>query len=57
MSVPTLFEPVSFRSITARNRITVAPMCQYSANHGFGSDFHVQHLGARAFGGAGIVMA
>ena len=57
MSTPQLFEPVSFRSVTARNRITVAPMCQYSAVDGFGSDFHVQHLGARAFGGAGIVMA
>lgn len=57
MSNPQLFEPVTFRSITARNRITVAPMCQYSANDGFGSDFHVQHLGARSFGGAGIVMA
>ena len=57
MSNPQLFEPVTFRSVTARNRITVAPMCQYSADNGLGSDFHVQHLGARAFGGAGIVMA
>jgi len=57
MPGPQLFEPVSFRSVTARNRIAVAPMCQYSAPDGFGSDFHVQHLGARAFGGAGIVMA
>ncbi len=56
MSAPQLFEPVSFRSVTARNRITVAPMCQYSAHDGFGTDFHVQHLGARAYGGAGIVM-
>jgi len=56
MSNPQLFEPVTFRSVTARNRITVAPMCQYSADDGFGTDFHVQHLGARAFGGAGIVM-
>ncbi|MSO90252.1 MAG: NADH:flavin oxidoreductase/NADH oxidase [Acetobacteraceae bacterium] len=56
MSTPQLFEPVSFRSVTARNRITVAPMCQYSADNGLGSDFHVQHLGARSFGGAGIVM-
>ena len=57
MSVPSLFEPVSFRSVTARNRVAVAPMCQYSANTaGFGGDWHVQHLGARALGGAGIVM-
>ncbi len=55
MSTPLLFQPVSFRSVTARNRIVVAPMCQYSANDGLGDDWHVQHLGARAAGGAGIV--
>ena len=57
MSTPLLFQPVSFRSVTARNRIAVAPMCQYSATDGLGSDWHVQHLGARAAGGAGIVIA
>jgi 2,4-dienoyl-CoA reductase-like NADH-dependent reductase (Old Yellow Enzyme family) len=56
MSTPLLFQPISFRSVTARNRIVVAPMCQYSAQDGLGSDWHVQHLGARAAGGAGIVM-
>jgi 2,4-dienoyl-CoA reductase-like NADH-dependent reductase (Old Yellow Enzyme family) len=56
MSTPLLFQPVSFRSVTARNRIVVAPMCQYSANDGLGSDWHVQHLGSKAAGGAGIVM-
>jgi len=55
MSTPLLFEPISFRSVTARNRIAVAPMCQYSAEDGLGDDWHVQHLGARAMGGAGIV--
>ena len=50
-----LFEPVAFRSITARNRIVVSPMCQYSAIDGLGDDWHLQHLGARAVGGAGIV--
>jgi hypothetical protein len=57
MSTPLLFQPVSFRSVTARNRIVVAPMCQYSATDGLGSDWHVQNLGAKAAGGAGIVMA
>jgi 2,4-dienoyl-CoA reductase-like NADH-dependent reductase (Old Yellow Enzyme family) len=57
MTTPLLFQPISFRSVTARNRIVVAPMCQYSATHGLGDDWHVQHLGARAAGGAGIVMA
>ncbi|OJY64976.1 MAG: oxidoreductase [Rhodospirillales bacterium 70-18] len=55
MASPKLFEPISFRSVTARNRIAVAPMCQYSAIDGLGDDWHVQHLGARAMGGAGIV--
>ncbi len=54
--LPKLFEPATFRSVTARNRIVVAPMCQYSAHDGLGTDWHVQHLGARAVGGAGIVL-
>ncbi len=57
MSTPLLFQPISFRSVTAKNRIVVAPMCQYSSVDGMGDDWHVQHLGARAAGGAGIVMA
>jgi len=52
---PLLFQPITFRSVTARNRIVVAPMCQYSAEDGLGDDWHIQHLGARAMGGAGIV--
>lgn len=57
MSTPLLFQPITFRSVTAKNRIAVAPMCQYSAVDGLGDDWHIQHLGARAAGGAGIVMA
>jgi 2,4-dienoyl-CoA reductase-like NADH-dependent reductase (Old Yellow Enzyme family) len=56
MTTPLLFQPIEFRSVTARNRIVVAPMCQYSATDGLGDDWHVQHLGARAAGGAGVVM-
>jgi 2,4-dienoyl-CoA reductase-like NADH-dependent reductase (Old Yellow Enzyme family) len=52
---PLLFEPITFRSVVARNRLVVSPMCQYSANDGLGDDWHIQHLGARAMGGAGIV--
>jgi 2,4-dienoyl-CoA reductase-like NADH-dependent reductase (Old Yellow Enzyme family) len=55
MSAPALFDPITFRSVTARNRITVSPMCQYSATDGVANDWHIQHLGARAMGGAGIV--
>jgi len=57
MSVPKLFQPYEMRSVVARNRICVAPMCQYSATDGLGDDWHVQQLGAKAMGGAGIVMA
>ncbi|MDA8050012.1 MAG: NADH:flavin oxidoreductase/NADH oxidase [Rhodospirillales bacterium] len=52
---PLLFQPITIRSVTARNRIVVSPMCQYSAVDGLGDDWHVQHLGAKAMGGAGIV--
>jgi 2,4-dienoyl-CoA reductase-like NADH-dependent reductase (Old Yellow Enzyme family) len=55
MATPKLFEPISFRSVTARNRIALAALCQYCATEGLGDDWHVQHLGARAMGGAGIV--
>ncbi len=54
---PLLFRPITFRGVTARNRIALSPMCQYSAEDGVANDWHVQHLGARAAGGAGIVMA
>ena len=52
---PHIFRPVTFRSVTARNRIMVSPMCQYSATDGVPDDWHLQHLGCRAVGGAGIV--
>jgi 2,4-dienoyl-CoA reductase-like NADH-dependent reductase (Old Yellow Enzyme family) len=51
-----LFTPVQFRSITLRNRITVSPMCQYSAEDGVANDWHLVHLGSRAVGGAGLVI-
>lgn len=51
-----LFEPLKVRGITLKNRIAVAPMCQYSANDGFVNDWHVVHLGSRAVGGAGLII-
>ena len=54
---PHLFRPITLRSVTARNRIMVSPMCQYSSTDGAPSDWHFQHLAARAVGGAGIVCA
>ncbi|MGJ7456186.1 NADH:flavin oxidoreductase/NADH oxidase [Halomonas sp. RA08-2] len=52
---PHLFRPVQFRSVKARNRIMLSPMCQYSGDDGFSNDWHFMHLGARAAGGAGWV--
>jgi len=51
----TLFEPLTLREITVRNRIVTSPMCQYSSEDGFATDWHLVHLGSRAVGGAGIV--
>ena len=52
-----LFEPLTVRSITLRNRIGVSPMCMYSSDDGVAQDWHLVHLGARAAGGAGLVLA
>lgn len=51
-----LFTPLTLRSITLRNRLGISPMCQYSAVDGFANDWHLVHLGARAIGGAALVM-
>ncbi|CAM3233559.1 NADH:flavin oxidoreductase/NADH oxidase [Stackebrandtia soli] len=54
-----LFESLSLRDVTVRNRIWLAPMCQYSvfAADGLPTSWHLAHLGARATGGFGLVMA
>src|SRR5262245_677035 len=54
---PALFEPFELRGVALRNRIMVAPMCQYSAVEGVPTDWHLVHLGSRAVGGAALVMA
>ncbi|MBC5809379.1 MAG: NADH:flavin oxidoreductase/NADH oxidase [Candidatus Eremiobacteraeota bacterium] len=51
-----LFEPLTLRGITLRNRIAVSPMCEYSSTDGFANDWHLVHLGSRAVGGAGLVL-
>lgn len=51
-----LFDPLTIRAVAFRNRIAVSPMCQYSCEDGFANDWHLVHLGARAIGGAGLVM-
>ena len=53
----SLFSAFSVRGVTLRNRIAVSPMCQYSAVDGVPNDWHLVHLGSRAVGGAGLVIA
>jgi 2,4-dienoyl-CoA reductase-like NADH-dependent reductase (Old Yellow Enzyme family) len=52
-----LFDPLTLRGVTIRNRIGISPMCQYWSRDGFASDWHLVHLGSRAVGGAGLVIA
>ncbi|HEV2232226.1 MAG TPA: NADH:flavin oxidoreductase/NADH oxidase [Terriglobia bacterium] len=51
-----LFDPLKIREVTFPNCIGVSPMCQYSSEDGFASDWHLVHLGSRAVGGACLVM-
>ncbi|WP_371555093.1 bifunctional salicylyl-CoA 5-hydroxylase/oxidoreductase [Streptomyces longwoodensis] len=53
---PPMFTPFRLRGLTLRNRVVVSPMDMYSAADGLPGDFHLVHLGARALGGAGLVM-
>lgn len=51
-----LLSPLNLRGVMLRNRIAMAPMCQYSAEDGFANDWHLVHLGSRAVGGTALVM-
>jgi anthraniloyl-CoA monooxygenase len=51
-----MFTPYTQRSVTLKNRVVVSPMAQYKATDGRVGDYHLVHLGARAMGGAGLVM-
>ncbi len=54
--MPHLYEPLTLRGVTFKNRIGISPMCQYSSQDGFANDWHLVHLGSRAVGGAGLVL-
>jgi len=61
-TAPRMFHPITLRSVTIPNRLWMAPMCQYSASDsgediGAPNEWHRVHLGSRAVGGAGLVMA
>lgn len=51
-----LFSPLAVGPLALRNRIAIAPMCQYSAVDGVPQPWHVQHLGRLAISGAGLVI-
>lgn len=55
--VPPMFTPLKLRDLVIPNRVVVSPMCQYSATDGVPNDWHLVHLGSRATGGAGLVIA
>lgn len=54
----TLFEPITLRGLTVRNRIWVPPMCQYAVEEhdGVAAPWHLVHLGGMARGGAGAII-
>ena len=54
---PPMFTPFRLRDLVIPNRVAVSPMCQYVAEDGTVGDWHLVHLGSRAMGGAGLVMA
>lgn len=49
-----LFSPYSIGQLTLKNRIAIAPMCQYSSSDGLASDWHMFHFGAMTLSGAGL---
>lgn len=54
---PPFLTPFKLRDLVLENRVVVSAMCQYSAEDGTPDDWHLVHLGSRAMGGAGLVMA
>src|SRR6185503_11564296 len=56
MTQPLLFQPISIRDVTLKNRVVVAPMHQYAADMGFATDWHLMNAGRYAAGGAGLVI-
>jgi len=51
-----LFSPYTMRGLTLPNRIVIAPMCQYSADEGSATDWHMIHLGSLSLSGAGLLI-
>lgn len=49
-----LFSSLSLGQLQLKNRIAIAPMCQYSSSDGLASDWHVLHFGSMVLSGAGL---
>jgi len=54
-TLPKLFQPITIRGVTFKNRVFVSPMCQYSADNGHATDWHLVHLGGFITRGVGAV--
>ncbi len=50
-----LFSPITLRNLVLPNRIFISPMCQYSADEGRATDWHMMHLGSLARSGAAML--
>lgn len=55
-ATPALFQPLTIRGRTFRNRLTISPMCQHAGEDGFSTDWHMVHYGKFVLGGASLVM-
>jgi len=51
-----LLSPLIIKNVKLKNRIAISPMCQYSAEDGFATDWHLVHYGSRAVGGASLII-
>ncbi len=54
--MPSLFDPITLKGVTLRNRISASPMCQYMAENGVANDWHHVHYSGLARGGSGLVV-
>ncbi|KAJ2811174.1 hypothetical protein H4S07_002226 [Coemansia furcata] len=54
--LPKLFQPLTIRGLTLKNRVAASPMCMYSSQDGFATDFHLVHIGQLAMRGLGLTI-
>ncbi|CAD0015084.1 unnamed protein product [Aureobasidium pullulans] len=55
-TVPKLFQPLKLRGLTLPNRIFLSPLCQYSAEDGHMTDYHLAHIGGIVKRGPGMTI-